>query len=189
MNMMMTIITYILVFICSSFINHHMNLHYIYYYDSLANLKQRSIIQFYCPYIIYKNMYNLGNKTISLWFTYMKKKTDLYFSTYTLGGRVAQKWHYRENMIMNFFPARFIWLRFVLHRLKIKKTSFGILEGHQWYWGLFLSLSYHAEYFQFGEVPHNLITYLLNLLKKIPGGQIMWMSIIDWKYLVEEFSK
>jgi len=26
-------------------------LHYIYYYDSLANLKQRSIIQFYCPYI------------------------------------------------------------------------------------------------------------------------------------------
>ena len=106
-------------------------------------------------------LYNLGNKTISLWFTYMKKKTDLYFSTYTLGGRVAQKWHYRENMIMNFFPARFIWLRFVLHRLKIKKTSFGILEGHQWYWGLFLSLSYHAEYFQFGEVPHNLITYLI----------------------------
>ena len=103
MNMMMTIITYILVFICSSFINHHMNLHYIYYYDSLANLKQRSIIQFYCPYIIYKNMYNLGNKTISLWFTYMKKKTDLYFSTYTLGGRVAQKWLYRENIIQNFF--------------------------------------------------------------------------------------
>ena len=131
---------------------------------------------------IYENMYNLGNKTISLWFTYMKKKTDLYFSTYTLGGRVAQKWHYRENIILNFFSLHDLFgFDLWIHRLKIKKTSFGILEGHQWYWGLFLSLSYHAEYFQFGEVPHNLITYLLNLLKKIPGGQIMWMSIIDWK--------
>ena len=55
------------------------------------------------PIYVYKNMYNLGNKTISLWFTYMKKKTDLYFSTYTLGGRVAQKWLYRENIIQNFF--------------------------------------------------------------------------------------
>ena len=47
------------------------------------------LLPIYIRICMYGYLYNLGNKTISLWFTYMKKKTDFYFSTCTLGGRVT----------------------------------------------------------------------------------------------------
>lgn len=64
-------------------------------------------------------------------YLYEEKNRLIFFNIYSRGQGGTEMALQRKYNSEFFFSARFIWLRFVLHRLKIKKTSFGILEGHQ----------------------------------------------------------